>query len=184
MRKITPPFLRSDGNYDMKQASDDAGLECQDKSLTQQHLAEETDINWIVKRYQQTGEIPQHQLPPLNSDFMDGTLDFETAQNMLVAAREAFDALPSAIRGKFDNDPRKYVNFMSDEANRDEIRKMGLFSEAALAKWNEQDKAARTRQEALERDAAAFRMAKEQGLEKLGTAGLGPAKDTPKGGVS
>lgn len=152
-------FHRSDGNYDMDEASNASGLSCPEPTRTQQHLAEETDINWIVKRYQQTGEVPQHQLPPLNADF-HGQLDFREAMNLIVEARESFDSLPSEVRTRFHNNPAEFVDYMSNEKNRDGIREMGLWSDEALAQWEAQQRAAKAAQEALEADAAAYRKGK------------------------
>lgn len=160
-------FLRSDGNYDMAEASEQSGLKCLDKSLTQQHLAEETDINWIVKRYAQTGEVPQHQLPPLNSDFA-ANLTFEQSMNLIVEARESFDALPSEIRTRFHNNPAEFVDFMSDAKNGDQIREMGLYNEEALQRWEDQQKAAKAAQEALQRDAEAYRASQKDTPAKAG----------------
>lgn len=156
---MKPPFLRSEYNYDMSKASTETGLECKDKTRTQQHLAEETNINWIVNRYQQTGEVPQHQLPPLNIDFAQG-LDFQQAMDQIVQAREAFDALPSGVRSKFHNDPAEFVDFMSNADNRDQIRGMGLWNDDAMKQWDDAQKAAKATQAALEADAAAYRATK------------------------
>jgi len=41
-------------------------------------------------------------------------------------------ALPSAVRERFNNDPAKFVEFATDEANVEELRKMKLLSPEAL----------------------------------------------------
>lgn len=128
---MKPPFIRSEYNYDMADASNQSGLACKDPSKTDQSGAEATDINYIVKRFSLTGEIPQLQRPPLNADF-ESVPDFQTAMNLIVEANRSFAALPADIRSRFDNDPGNFVNFCSNEANRDEMRQMGLWSDEAV----------------------------------------------------
>ena len=41
-------------------------------------------------------------------------------------ALESFDLLPPEIRERFNNDPRKFFEFVTDVNNQDEIIKMGL----------------------------------------------------------
>lgn len=138
-KKPVVPFLRSTYNYDMNEAGDESGLKCEDPSLTQQHQAEETDINYIVNRYLRTGELQQRSLPPMQGDFTEAP-DMQTAMNLVVEARNAFMEQPADVRARFGNDPVEFVNFCSNEKNRDELRKMGLWSPEAVAAWDRQEK--------------------------------------------
>lgn len=117
-----PP--RAPGNYDPNEASREASLTCLEPTRTQQHQADETDINLIVKRYQQTGMLPQGRLQPLYGDFE--TLDFHTAQNKIRAAQEAFAAIPAEIRARFNNDPGQFIEFAANPENADELVKLKL----------------------------------------------------------
>lgn len=126
-------FNRAPYNYDVDAASNEAGLMCLDKSLAQQHELEETDINVIVKRFGVTGMLPQRTLPPLFGDFTD-VVDFREAQTKIREAQEAFDALPAEVRFRFGNDPAEFVEFATDEANIDELRKLGLAKAVEAAK--------------------------------------------------
>jgi len=133
--KPVAPFLRTPYNYDTNQAGDDSGLECKDKSLAQQHMKDEVDINNIVKRYTQTGELPTRNLPPIQTDF--GQVgSFQQALDLVIQAREAFQAMPAEVRTRFGNDPGRFVDFCSNEQNRDEMRKMGLWSPEANAAFD------------------------------------------------
>lgn len=118
-------FVRGTYNYDVDLASDEAGLVCLDKSLAQQSQKEEADINTIVQRFGITGMLPQNVRPPLQEDFVD-IVDFHSAQNAIMAARDSFMRMPAGVRARFDNDPGAFVAFCSDEANIDEMRKLGL----------------------------------------------------------
>lgn len=159
MKKPVAPFLRTPYNYDTEHASDESALHCVDKSLAQQHMVDETDINKLMERYVLTGEMPQMQAPPLQGDFTN-ILSYQEAMNLMIEARKSFEALPAKIRARFDHDPGQFVNFMSDEANRDEIRQMGFYSPEAYKAWSDKAEAAKAAEDALKRDGEAFR--KEQ----------------------
>lgn len=105
---ITPPFIRSPYNYDPAQASLETGLACEDPSLTVASDAIDADINTIVRRFGVTGEWPITARLPTYDDFTQ-IVDFQTAQNALRAAQEAFDALPAEVRQAFNNDPQRLL---------------------------------------------------------------------------
>lgn len=163
MKKIVVPFLRTPYNYDMNAAGDEDAIECKEETLTQQHMVNDTDINYLMERYVTTGEIPQLRTPPLQGDFSN-VMSYQAALNLMIQARQSFDALPARIRNRFDNDPGQFVEFCSNEANRDEMRQMGLWSTEAVKAWNDTAKAAKDAQEALQRDGEAYR--KEKHPEK------------------
>lgn len=98
-------------------------------SMTQQHFAEECDINNIMKRYQNTGILTEpgsgSGLPPQFGDFSDVN-DFQTAQNAVIEIRESFNQLSSRVRARFDNDPAALLEFLGKEENRDEAISLGL----------------------------------------------------------
>lgn len=139
MKKIVVPFLRTPYNYDTDQASDESGLKCQDQSLAQQHLAEEVDINTIVKTFTRTGMLPHHTLPPLADDFHQ-VRSFQHAMDLVVEARERFQQMPAEVRNRFQNDPAKFVDFCSNPDNKAEMRKWGLYSPEAASRFNAEDK--------------------------------------------
>ena len=41
-------------------------------------------------------------------------------------AQQSFESLPSELRGRFENDPAKLIDFLSDERNNAEAVKLGL----------------------------------------------------------
>lgn len=125
MGKVPVVFLRTPFNYDRDAVSDETGLSCGDESLTQQSFAEECDINTIVRRFGVTGEVPATSAPPLQGDFADA-LDFRQSMNLIVAARESFQAMPADVRSRFHHDAAEFVDFCSNEENAPEMRKLGL----------------------------------------------------------
>lgn len=119
-------FIRSEFNYDMFVASEETGLDCSVMpSMTKQSFAEEADINTIVRRFGLSGQLPANVRMPVNGDFTN-VPDFRTAMDLIVAARESFDAMPANVRARFHNDAAEFVDFCSDEKNRDEAIKLGL----------------------------------------------------------
>lgn len=126
------PFLRTPYNYDQDQASEESGLLCSEQTLTKQSFKDECDINYIVKQFGVTGNIPVSPLEPSYGDF-SGVSDYHSALNQINAANEAFMALPSKLRAKFDHDPNALLNFLNNESNRDEAIELGLIDGQPVA---------------------------------------------------
>ena len=106
-------------------------------TLTQQQFKEQCDINNIIKHYTQTGELP---LSKKVGQFLDvsNVQDYQTALQTVFDAQNAFDALPSKIRSRFENDPNQLVAFIEDDANHEEALKLGLLSPTAISKLKPQ----------------------------------------------
>ena len=62
---------------------------------------------------------------PSYGDF-SSVLEFQQAQNILIEAQDAFDALPASLRKRFDNDPAVMLEFIENPDNREEAEKLGL----------------------------------------------------------
>lgn len=93
---------------------------------THAEMADETDINTIMGKYRVTGFIDHVRIgTPVYGDFAT-ELDFQEAQNALIAAQEIFDRLPARVRRRVDNDPGKLIAFIEDPANADELLELGL----------------------------------------------------------
>lgn len=122
---MKPIFVRSAYNYDTAKASDESALTCPEPTLTQQHFANECDINTIVKRFGLTGQLPENIRMPTYTDY-EGIFDFHTAMNAIAKANEAFDAMPADVRTRFNNNPGDFVAFCLDDNNRQEAIKLGL----------------------------------------------------------
>lgn len=94
------------------------------KSLTKQSEADACDINQIVHRYINTGVIEHLREKP--DVFMDlGTqLEFQDALELVRNAQYSFAIMPAEIRGRFDNDPAKFLAFVDE--NDDFLFKLGI----------------------------------------------------------
>lgn len=100
-------------------------VDCGDKTMTQQQFEPETNINNIMKRFKATGELPIRSDKPIFGDF-SGVVDYQTALNNVLEAQENFNALPAAVKKKFENDPETLEAFMKDPKNKEECIALGL----------------------------------------------------------
>lgn len=101
-------------------------LTVQDESVVNQ-----CDINKLCDNYIRTGEFyPGLLLRKLRRPvFGDFDPSNQSLSKVLMAQRralESFDLLSPEIRERFNNDPRKFFDFVTDVNNQDEIIKMGL----------------------------------------------------------
>lgn len=96
-----------------------------DPSLTQQQFKDECDINNIIKTYSQTGALPVSKKVGAFLDVSNVT-DYQTSLQTVYEAQRAFDALPSKIRTRFENDPNQLLAFIEDDKNHDEALSLGL----------------------------------------------------------
>lgn len=95
-------------------------------TLTKQAFKDECDINNIMRKYQTTGLVSHFAKgEPKYGDFSN-SVDYHEAMNQVLAAQDAFMALPSSIRARFSNDPGYLLDFVSDPNNRDEAVRLGL----------------------------------------------------------
>lgn len=97
------------------------------ESLTKQEFSEETDINVILRRYQQTGVFPVLDRPASYGDFSSSE-DYLSCMVRVRAAEEAFQALPAEIRDAVRNDPAELVDLVTDPARRAEAIRLGVLS--------------------------------------------------------
>lgn len=104
-------------------------VEFTEPSLTQQQFKDECDINHIMQRYRDTGflvdPLQKVTAKPQFGDFST-VADFMEAQNVIVRARENFEALPSQVRKEFGNDPARMLAFLEQESNYARAVELGL----------------------------------------------------------
>lgn len=96
---------------------------------TKQSAKDECDINQIMARYMKTGVLDfanKHQ--PQYADVAG--IDFQSCLDQIQQATAMFMDLPSKLRERFNNDPGRFVDFVSDPDNLPEMRSLGLLNEA------------------------------------------------------
>lgn len=117
--------VRQLGKFDPKVASRRYELVTGSKTLTQQHMATDTDVNVIVRRFGPAVLQARPELDGLYGDFT-GVNDFESALDRIDKAGRAFAALPAAARERFANDATAFAEYVrvryAGGASDDEIR--------------------------------------------------------------
>lgn len=95
-------------------------------SRTKQSFKDDCDINAIVRRWQATGVL-EHVLniEPRYGDFSNAT-DYLDAKQRVINAERNFEALPSSLREASGNDPAKFIEWIHDPENRQELEAEGL----------------------------------------------------------
>lgn len=89
------------------------------ESLTQQHFAEEVDINTIMRRFGATGQVAQFMSEGAYGDFT-GIEDYDGALERIGRVDEAFMKLPAEVREQFGNDAGNLVR-MAQAVSEDEL---------------------------------------------------------------
>ncbi|QXP45064.1 internal scaffolding protein [Microvirus mar38] len=108
-------------------------------SAVHPEFAFECDINNLVEtRVNKDGKqfsvmtgvgssLPPNPDSPKYGDFTGYTSSNLTeSMNVVARARAQFEMLPSNLRARFENDPRKLVDFVNDSNNYDEALRLGL----------------------------------------------------------
>jgi len=98
----------------------------EEPSRTQQQFKEMSDINRIMKKYHK-GEMVNYlnRNPGKYGDF-SSMPSYSDALQTVMDAQDSFMTLPSLVRKRFDNDPAKVIQFVSDKKNYEEAVNLGL----------------------------------------------------------
>ena len=96
------------------------------ESLTQQHFKEECDVINIIKRHDRNGIIEHVQRGQARYGDFSNVADYREALHLVRDAQDEFMTIPSDIRKKFDNDPGKFYEFVSNPDNKEELKQMGF----------------------------------------------------------
>lgn len=95
-------------------------------SMTKQSFTKEADIDYILKKYAETGVVQHGAVgSAMYGDFQDVPA-YQEALDAVMRAQEGFDSLPAQVRTRFGNDPAKLLEFVSDDKNYEEAIKLGL----------------------------------------------------------
>jgi phage internal scaffolding protein len=103
------------------------------ESLTQQHFKDECDVINIIKKHDRNGIIEHVQRGQARyGDFSEVT-GYREALDLVRDAQDEFMTIPSDIRKKFDNDPGKFYEFVSNPDNKEELKEMGFIETPSAA---------------------------------------------------
>lgn len=115
--------------YDFFNVPPKVKLNCKDLSRTQQQFLQESDINYIVRKYADTENFVDPSVPvrrtPVYGDFSECP-SFQEHQDALNNIVNIFDNFPSDIRARFDNNPAVFAEYASDIRNLDKLAELGL----------------------------------------------------------
>ena len=100
-------------------------LTCTGPGKAKQSFQAECDINNIMAKYQKTGLL-DHINKHGESYGFASSLDFTQANQVIAKANSMFEELPSATRNRFDNDPAKFLDFVQNPDNLEEMQSLGL----------------------------------------------------------
>lgn len=105
------------------------GIEFKEPTMTQQHFRDECDINKIVERAIRTGDTTVFTSAQ-RAEFYDASAitDYVDAMALIDDVHDDFKSLPSTIRSMFGNNVKQYVEWMSNPANWNQARELGLLS--------------------------------------------------------
>lgn len=99
--------------------------EGREKILVEQSHKDEVDINNIVARHGADNVAAISQLQNWAFDDVVGN-DFQESMNAIIKARDTFEQVPSRIRKEFDNDPAKFLDFVRNPDNQEQLYDWGL----------------------------------------------------------
>lgn len=95
-------------------------------SLTEQQWKDHNNVSVLMQTYTQTKDPSIFQRTKAFYGDYTNIGDYESCLNQVIEAKESFDSLPSDLRAKFRNDPRKFYEFVTDPANQDKLQDIGL----------------------------------------------------------
>lgn len=118
--------IRKQFNDDYDSSTYDTFLDSE--NIVQQNAKQSCDINSILAKYMKTGvleHVKSHA--PVYADVSN--IDYRGAYDSVLRAESAFNALPSSLRKKLDNDPARFVDWMIDSSLDVELkREYGLLN--------------------------------------------------------
>lgn len=99
-------------------------------SATSQEFLDETNLNYIMRRYVTRGVLPTgNPRRPIYGDFME-VGDYLDAQQKFITAREQFLTLPAKLRHQLNNNPAEFLVWIADPANHKTAQDLGLIEQA------------------------------------------------------
>lgn len=106
--------------------SNESALSEFEPTLTVQSDAVEADINYIVRQFGITHELPYGRQVPEYADYTDIPNDYHAAQNFIKAADDTFMTMEASVRSQFNNDAGLFLDFINNPDNYDTAVSYGL----------------------------------------------------------
>ncbi len=96
------------------------------ESRVQQSFKNDSDINVIMRRYEEGGELPESLSRSSFFGDVSGIGDFREAHAAVARGRVLFAALPAGLRDRFHNDVGAFLDFAENPANAEELSALGF----------------------------------------------------------
>lgn len=117
-------FLRRDENGEIVRYTE-AVIDCSnDEVLTEQNHKTQVDVNYIVSSRGVDRIAETTKLADLTFD-ANPYNDFQEMMEMVAKGKSAFASLPAQVRDEFKNDPARYLDYIRNPENHDEMVKRG-----------------------------------------------------------
>lgn len=91
----------------------------EEPTRTQQHFAQECNINEILRKYSITGVLPVNSQEAWYADISDIPASYQEALEISKRAQEHFLTLPAKVRAFFENNCSLYVDFVTNPSEAD-----------------------------------------------------------------
>lgn len=119
-------FWKTPWNHDRDAESNGTGLACNDKSKTQQQFAKDADINVILAKFLNTGELNLTGAPV----YQNADKEFDLQDQMVTSheVEQAWNDLPAAVRNIL-KDPKTFTDYVDHcvkTGDLDPLRELGL----------------------------------------------------------
>lgn len=123
---MAPPFWKTPFNHDTSDVSKSLAQINTHPSKTQQQFAKEADINVILAKFLNTGELPATGAP----NYMNVDQEFDLQEQIVTRAQveEAWSKLPANVRNML-RDPKtliEYVDHCRSTGDLEPLRELGL----------------------------------------------------------
>lgn len=102
------------------------GTENNEDSQTDPSFAEQCNVNNIIKKYKETGQITHMARSQGVYADVSTVTDLLTATTQVEKAAEAFKTIPAELRRKLNEDPAALIEFLNDPNNDEEAIYYGL----------------------------------------------------------
>jgi len=112
------------------------GFECLTPSHTQQHFADETDINQLVAQAINTGNLDallSSDRTKVSYRDVSNIADYQRSLEIVLDVEDEFSSLPAVLRRHFNDDAGAYVDFVTNPENYDAAVELGIFNKTADA---------------------------------------------------
>lgn len=106
------------------------GLRFTQPTRCQSHLAKMCDVNYMIARAVQ-GDASVYRRG-FHGDVSDMPEDMQSFMNAIVRGREAYDALPAAVRQVYPS-AEVFMTALSDPSEKERLVKLGVFKEVKAA---------------------------------------------------